>query len=132
MGLHSIVHAIKQSIDKRKVNFIFHYRVPAGSNANGLSYYDCILLDKNIVGSEVPNLENDEPQEYADILEGKVYEETVVLEFDPDMTNQQKLTEATTKWNAKYAEFLTELFIKYKFYTMTIASSSSSSSSSSM
>jgi hypothetical protein len=111
-------HALTQTENKMEVIFVFHYTTPVGQNAASVDYCDCIKKDLNPSSSLVPDLQTDDPTEYAAILAGEVFEEMILLGFDADMTNQQKLNATEERWTAKNTEFQARIPIVYKFYKM--------------
>lgn len=93
-------HVLKQTKKKHEVEVVFHIAVPAEQNNPGKDLSDCIKEDLQPDGSLVPWLETGNPTEYANILDGTVFEIKETIKFNAGLTLVQKRNVIDAKYSS--------------------------------
>jgi hypothetical protein len=117
------VHILDQNSKKDTARCTFHVAVPDQNNAAGVSYRAALVeyLDPEGAGisSQVPNLDTSDPTEDAQIKSGEVYEHSISINFDANLTNAQKADIVDAKYLALSAGILAGIQDRLKFWGMT-------------
>ncbi|MDX9787945.1 MAG: hypothetical protein RBT11_14260 [Desulfobacterales bacterium] len=106
-------HILSQSDDKKTINVVFHYVVPAAAkNAANILYTDIVKKCCDLT-SQIPNHQIDFAQEYQDMQDGKVIERLLNIRFSSlSLTPAQKKAEIeaafTPSMNAEFTRLATE------------------------
>ena len=112
----SDIHVLDVGSKPDNARCAFHYTTPAGNNFAGVAWSEALIeyLDDQhqpqFSGdarepSVVPDLETDDPTEYAAIVAGTVYEIVTSVQFDANLTNAQKWALIQAAYTAEETEY---------------------------
>lgn len=121
-------HILEQVPKKDGAACAFHYATPAGNNVAGMAYSAALIeyLDSQYVKnygtdarpiSVVPDLENDDPTEYAALEAGTIAEYTTTVRYDANSNNAAKQAAVVARYDAVESKVLDEITERLRFWS---------------
>ena len=99
-----------------RARVVFHIPVPAEQNGAGKEFQAAVrqYLSGNVTA--VPWLQTDDPVEYAQIVNGAVYEHAETVGYDANKTNQAKRDVIDARYTALVAVVQEKIREKFRFW----------------
>ena len=95
---------------------VFHIPVPAEQNGAGTNLQDAMKQYLSGEVTAVPWLQTNNPAEYAQLVNGEVYEHVESVEYDANMPNQRKQDVIDARYTALVAVVQEKVREKFRFW----------------
>ena len=109
---------VLQTTKKDRAQVAFHIAVPDENNAVAVNLQDAVsqYVSGKDTFSQVTWLEADFASEYAQLQNGEVYEYSIMVQYDANLSNAAKLTVMDAKCTSLVTQIQNEIRDKLEFW----------------
>lgn len=111
------IHILKQDIDIKTAQCVFHVPIPTGTNSAGVAWRDAVVADQGGSDAITSVLSTIDQTELTQLKAGALVEFVQTVRFSSiNLTNAQRLQQIKDEYNETKTEFVANKQIELAFF----------------